>query len=123
VLLGEGAVVGRLGGDEFAALVGQDDEVAVLGQAHVLRAGLRPAVDVGAAEVRVSVSVGAAVQVYGFGADDLMRRADAALYTAKRGSGVALHGDGPVVVDGVPPSFVGLTRRPAFRRARGRRRR
>jgi diguanylate cyclase (GGDEF)-like protein len=126
VLLGQGVVVGRLGGDEFAVLVGQDDPVVVLDHAHVLRSGLRPAVDVGAGEVRITVSVGAAVHVGGPGVEDLVRRADEALYAAKRGTGIALADDAAAVSaagDGGPAPGPAQRRPPSpgWRRARGRR--
>lgn len=77
--------VARLGGDEFVLLMeaAGPQDVALLGQ-RLVDIGLRE-VDLGGRRVRISLSVGL---VYVCGGEDkqasLLRRADAAMYRAKR---------------------------------------
>ncbi len=75
-------VVGRLGGDEFAVLMPATDGVVAAAAARRLGDGVRAAFD---GEPSVTASIG----VVSFGAteataDDLLRRADQAMYQAKR---------------------------------------
>jgi diguanylate cyclase (GGDEF)-like protein len=86
-----GDVVGRLGGDEFAVvLVDQDDGPAGAGDAELTRIAhrIRDAVAActvpGHGEHGLSVSVGTARAAVGEPVAALVRRADAALYDAKR---------------------------------------
>lgn len=89
--------VGRLGGDEFAVVLGDitSMENATSVATRILAALTEP-IHVGAATVRCSASIGIAVSVAGCtDTDELLRRADAAMYQAKRAkdTGWALHGD------------------------------
>lgn len=77
----------RLGGDEFALLVaGGDAEFIAVAVAHELTQGLR--VRIGVAEVPMGASAGIAVNRRGDTASHLLRRADQAMYHAKR-SGIS----------------------------------
>jgi diguanylate cyclase len=79
----DAVVQARLGGDEFALLVaGEDAERAAVLAAHELT-GERW-VDVGEATVQVGASAGIAVSQDGDTTSSLLRRADLALYEAKR---------------------------------------
>ena len=83
--LPQGSLLARLGGDEFGAIVRGEYE-ATLEVAHALRATLSYPFSISGREIRVGVSVG---HVGNDGADNLLRRADNAMYQAKReGSGV-----------------------------------
>lgn len=74
----------RFGGDEFALLApdigdpGQADEVAAR-----LAAAIRPPVRLGTDELTVTASIGVAVTNGGTDGDELLRRADIAMYQAK----------------------------------------
>jgi diguanylate cyclase (GGDEF)-like protein len=84
--------VARLGGDEFAILVeqlGAPSDVGIAAQ-RVIDAIERPidpidGVPPEAAELSVSASVGVALSGDAVDADDILRRADAAMYAAKTG--------------------------------------
>ncbi|CAA9564811.1 MAG: diguanylate cyclase/phosphodiesterase (GGDEF & EAL domains) with PAS/PAC sensor(s) [uncultured Thermomicrobiales bacterium] len=71
----------RLGGDEFAILLEGVGEVQAVG-GRVLEELATP-VRIGVATATVTASVGGAVATAGETADDLLRRADTALYAAK----------------------------------------
>jgi diguanylate cyclase (GGDEF)-like protein len=77
----------RIGGDEFVVVcdrVANDDEAARV--AERITEALAPTFRIGNAEVRVGVSVGYAVSGPTMRtAGDLLRRADAAMFTVKRG--------------------------------------
>jgi predicted signal transduction protein with EAL and GGDEF domain len=84
--LREGDTAARLGGDEFALLLdragGEADAVAV---AKRLLRDFENRIDVAGERVRVHVSLGIAVGSPGRdGTDELLRKADVALYEAKR---------------------------------------
>ena len=81
----EVAVVGRLGGDEFAVLLKGMDSCAARRCAEELRRRIeRLNVDVGSRErVGFTCSMGVSEFHVGDTADDLLRRADLALYQAK----------------------------------------
>ncbi len=81
--------VARLGGDEFAVLVTDvPDAGAPEHVAARLAAALSDPFVVAGTEFAVGVSVGVAVHGRdGDGPDELLRNADAAMYTAKRGGG------------------------------------
>jgi diguanylate cyclase (GGDEF)-like protein len=81
-------IVARYGGEEFVPLLpGTDDAGAVVTAERIRRRASRlPIVAGGQDALRISVtcSVGvAAYPVHGESVDELLRRADAALYTAK----------------------------------------
>jgi diguanylate cyclase (GGDEF)-like protein len=76
--------LGRLGGEEFLALVPDADARVAAAATEKLRTEVaRLEVDCGGAELRVTVSIGWAAWE-GESAEELMRRADEALYDAKR---------------------------------------
>lgn len=81
--------VGRYGGEEFAVLWPDADEAAALTSAERLRAAIADLqVPTGRGAVRVTVSVGVAVAAGAvLDLEALLRRADAALYRAKRAGG------------------------------------
>jgi diguanylate cyclase (GGDEF)-like protein/PAS domain S-box-containing protein len=84
--------IARIGGDEFLLLL---RDVASADEAeHVVRRvveSLRTPFDVGGQEVFVSASAGISIYPeHGRDADDLIRRADAAMYAAKQSHNVAL---------------------------------
>jgi diguanylate cyclase (GGDEF)-like protein len=82
----------RIGGDEFAALLAVRSEADALGAARRLHEA------VGAAQLGVTVSVGAAVPHDGEPDASLLARADRALYAVKAGGrdGVALANEEPL---------------------------
>lgn len=79
-------VVGRLGGDEFACLVAAVNDREALGRlAGKLFDAVRAPITIGSAELMVRPSIGIAVSPDdGMSADLLLRRADMAMYRAKR---------------------------------------
>ena len=81
-VLREEDYAGRWGGEEFLILLPDIDEDGAQATAERLRlsVGDRPV-----AGLRVTVSAGTATWAAGESPDDLLRRADAALYAAKRG--------------------------------------
>ncbi|MEL7022389.1 MAG: EAL domain-containing protein [Pseudomonadota bacterium] len=91
--LPENAVIGRLSGDEFAAFIDdlppvEDVEDALQGLARNLLAEIAEPFNVQASEVYVTASLG--IAIYPQHADnviDLLRNADAALYSAKKAGG------------------------------------
>jgi diguanylate cyclase (GGDEF)-like protein len=80
------AIVARLGGEEFAAILLQTDLAAAVGAAETVRhAFAKSAAIVDGLAIGGTVSVGAASDMdIDSGLDGLFRRADAALYAAKR---------------------------------------
>ncbi|GAA4603652.1 diguanylate cyclase (GGDEF)-like protein [Actinoplanes octamycinicus] len=74
------AMVARLGGDEYALLLRSGDHAAVLG---ALAAQLRRPVHAAGHELVVEASTGLAPARAGETADELLRRADVAMYEAK----------------------------------------
>ena len=78
--LPRGALLARLGGDEFGAIV-PGDFAETFEVAHALRATLSYPFAIAGREIHVGVSVG---HVGNDGASDLLRRADRAMYEAKR---------------------------------------
>lgn len=75
-----GTLLARLGGDEFAAIVLGDTSTTV-DIARSLRATLSYPFSIASHEINVGVSIG---HVNNDGTGDLMRRADSAMYQAKR---------------------------------------
>jgi diguanylate cyclase (GGDEF)-like protein len=88
-----GDVLGRLGGEEFALLLNDTD----LAGAHSFADRLRDTVarETAAGEVRLTVSIGLAQSAPWIQADELLRNADIALYSAKAAgrNRVAVHGE------------------------------
>jgi diguanylate cyclase (GGDEF)-like protein len=82
----EGDILARLGGDEFAAVLGHADEPAAIAVARRLNELLTETVDIDGVALQVDGSIGIAVSRPGAGddIDSLLRRADIAMYTAKR---------------------------------------
>ncbi|MFZ2227960.1 MAG: GGDEF domain-containing protein [Candidatus Nanopelagicaceae bacterium] len=78
--LPQGALLARLGGDEFGAIV-RGNFVETYEVAHALRATLSYPFSIAGLQIHVGVSVG---HVGNDGAPDLLRRADRAMYEAKR---------------------------------------
>ena len=79
-----GALLARLGGDEFGAIV-YGDASAGLDLARALRSTLSYPIHLSGHEIRVGVSIG---RVINDGGGELMRRADEAMYSAKRRGGI-----------------------------------
>ncbi|KPF62809.1 hypothetical protein IP69_19690 [Bosea sp. AAP35] len=79
------SVVARLGGDEFAVLVGPGYEAEVVAR-RIVEAIARP-FDLNGEYAELGASVGLAHARSGEKAEELMRRADEALYSAKRAGG------------------------------------
>ena len=78
--LPSGALLARLGGDEFGVLV-DGNETVVMEIALALRGTLSYPFLIDGNEIRIGVSIGIA---HNDGADDLLLRADKAMYAAKR---------------------------------------
>lgn len=79
-------LVARLGGDEFALLLDDiSDRAAAEYVAGKLVNAMHPAFEVGDLSLNVSTSIGVAYYARGMSADDIIRRADGAMYIAKRG--------------------------------------
>jgi diguanylate cyclase (GGDEF)-like protein len=80
-----GDLVARLGGDEFAVLLERTDRAGAMLVADRVRAALDDYVQVGTLTVPVRASIGAAVYPeQAASAGELLRRADIAMYAAKR---------------------------------------
>ncbi|MCW6010445.1 EAL domain-containing protein [Micromonospora sp. CPCC 205371] len=85
--VGQHHVVSRLGGDEFVVIcVDVHDVDAVMGIARRIAADLEQPFDHSAQEIMVSASIGIAFAGAGDTTDDLLRRADMAMYEAKTGA-------------------------------------
>jgi two-component system cell cycle response regulator len=84
-MIGRGELAGRLGGEEFALLLPQGDPDAAWLAAEALRSEIAAReIHIEAAALTVTCSFGVAIGAPGDDIDDLLRRADAALYAAKR---------------------------------------
>ena len=95
VLISRPNAVGRLGGDEFLVVVDLTDEDPVrlaTRVVDVIRQPIRITDDESGvtAVVELGASVGVAVSVLGASADDLLQKADAAMYNAKQSGGSRL---------------------------------
>jgi diguanylate cyclase (GGDEF)-like protein/PAS domain S-box-containing protein len=83
-----GDTVGRLGGDEFAVLVEDADAADTQMVARRILDAFGDPFEVAGRQVRLSASIGVAFGAGAGSADELMRNADVAMYTAKgRGKG------------------------------------
>jgi diguanylate cyclase (GGDEF)-like protein len=91
----ESDTVARLGGDEFVVLLPSDDVEGALRVSRGLQAALEAPMRVDGHVVDCRVSMGiASYPVHGDSATTLMRRADVAMYTAKRlNNGLAVYDD------------------------------
>jgi len=79
-----GDAVARMGGDEFVVLVEEGDERAVDVLIRRIQDSVaKPIVLPGGSTVSITVTAGAASADGRTGVDDLLRRADAAMYAAK----------------------------------------
>jgi diguanylate cyclase (GGDEF)-like protein/PAS domain S-box-containing protein len=83
----ESDVVGRLGGDEFCLLVELPNRQAAHHLATKLIDVMRPPMPVGETTLQVGTSIGIAFHEPGVTADELIRRADQAMYLAKQAGG------------------------------------
>ena len=87
-----GDVMARLGGDEFAAVLADADEAAAVAIARRIIEIVSSPLDVDGVRLTVGASVGVAVGPPVGDIDMLLRRADVAMYTAKRArSGFAVY--------------------------------
>ena len=77
-------IVGRLGGDEFAVLMPETEGGVAEAAATRLASGIRT-VFRGTPSVTASIGLVSTVNAATAGADELLRRADQAMYEAKRG--------------------------------------
>ena len=82
-----GAILARLGGDEFGVIVSGPYEITIE-VAHALSATLSYPVSIDGKSIALSVAVG---HVQNDGAGDLLQRADAAMYEAKRNGNSLIH--------------------------------
>ncbi len=84
--LSEDALAARVGGDEFAVVVnGLRNERDAVAKAHELSRAIAEPIDINESRVIASVSIGIALyDRTGLMVEELMRRADAAMYTVKR---------------------------------------
>ena len=82
-LAGPDDLVARLGGDEFVLLAPGTDEAALTALARRLGRGMRTPVPTSAGPLPIQVSVGGAVGRAGEHPDELMARADRAMYGRK----------------------------------------
>ncbi|MEZ0166804.1 GGDEF domain-containing protein [Kineococcus sp. LSe6-4] len=82
-LVRPGDGLGRLGGDEFVVLLATGDAAVVAEVAARAAAALRTPFDLEGVVVRISASVGTALSAEPVPFEDLLRRADEAMYTEK----------------------------------------
>ena len=85
-VVGEGELVARLGGDEFGVLSERaTDEVAATAVAERLRSAIAIPCEIAGVSLEVQGSIGIAIAPeHGTTRDELLRRADIAMYAAKR---------------------------------------
>ena len=85
-VVGEGELVARLGGDEFGVLSERaTDETAALAVAERLRSAIALPCEIAGVSLEVQGSIGIAIAPeHGTTRDELLRRADIAMYAAKR---------------------------------------
>jgi diguanylate cyclase (GGDEF)-like protein len=80
-------VVGRLGGDEFGVVLADADGATLRAVSERIVAAVAEPMAAGGRVLRVAVSVGVAAGEAGADPDGLVRRADLAMYAAKRDGG------------------------------------
>ncbi len=85
--VGAGGLVARLGGDEFTVLLEPmiDRRVAIQVASTIHRSLVEP-MTVGGESVKIGASIGIAYAEVGLPESEVLRRADAAMYSAKNGS-------------------------------------
>jgi diguanylate cyclase (GGDEF)-like protein len=102
-LLRESDVIARVGGDEFVIVLGTVDHAAAAREvaSRVVQSLCQPIALAGGGSARIGASVGVAMYCAGAGNEtlhDLIRKADAALYAAKReGKNTFREADAPAV--------------------------
>jgi diguanylate cyclase (GGDEF)-like protein len=105
-----GGIVGRLGGEEFAILLEGDNLEAAAAHAESLRTRLAQlSFETGNGSLSVTCSLGVAESYAGESIDQLLKRADAALYEAKANGRDRVVASG-AVLDGCEPQWSGLLR-------------
>ncbi|MCW2284652.1 diguanylate cyclase (GGDEF)-like protein [Rhodoblastus acidophilus] len=115
-------IVGRLGGEEFAVLLDIGDPAEAWRKAERMRRQIAmQEIDLDRAAVNLSCSFGIAIGEPGEEIDDLLRKADAALYAAKRAGRnmVALYDPDTMAVQPRAKSVVRSAKTSAQRRAAG----
>lgn len=80
-------LVARYGGDEFAVLLDSADEDFARRISQRLIATISAPIDVGGQPIQLGVSIGVTLTREGDGVDDVIGRADAAMYAAKHQGG------------------------------------
>jgi diguanylate cyclase len=84
VSLGPGCLVARLGGDEFAVTPRDGDRMRLAACVEGVHTVLGQPINLGHTMVKMTASVGASARVPSDSAADLLARADAAMYEAKK---------------------------------------
>ncbi|MTV31487.1 diguanylate cyclase [Rhodoblastus acidophilus] len=115
-------IVGRLGGEEFAILLEVSDPAEAWRKAERMRRLIAmQEIDLDRAAVRLSCSFGIAMGEPGENIDELLRKADAALYVAKRAGRnmVALYDAETMAIQPRAKSAVRSVKASAQRRAAG----
>lgn len=83
-MMPEASLVARLGGDEFGVLIPSADAEEVEAIVRRAVATLCSPIDLGSFQAHISASAGIAGTGAGLSAEDMLRRADIAMYAAKR---------------------------------------
>lgn len=78
-----GALVARLGGDEFALVLIENTVTETVQHAEQVLTAVRGPIPLGGIPASLEASAGLAIATTGIGHDELLRRADVALYRAK----------------------------------------
>jgi diguanylate cyclase (GGDEF)-like protein len=102
--------VARLGGDEFACLLpSSDTHVSSEAVAEKIAAAINAPIFIGHDAIRVSISIGIAhFPAHAHDGDTLLKRADHAMYEAKRGArGIQMYASHPFASDESPSVLLG----------------
>jgi diguanylate cyclase (GGDEF)-like protein len=102
--------VARLGGDEFACLLPSSDaHVSSEAVAEKIAAAINAPIFIGHDAIRVSISIGIAhFPAHAHDGDTLLKRADHAMYQAKRGArGIQMYASPPLATDESPSVLLG----------------